>query len=314
MTPTRLSKIARLPAHIREQLNHRLHDGELSRTIVPWVNELPETKKVLAELYRGKAITNQNLSEWRHTGYQDWLQHQQRLEWNSRLADEETEVNNQNRCEDGYEAMAFQFLYEIAQALKAMQKIKNPNQRWDRLETLTREFSRLQNAFNWSRRVCLEFDKFKLAHPGNQSDELESTSAPQVSSFCIVPSPSPEKRQGAGALQDAPRNSVVIEPRVSVSDCGSPLPLSNENFKPPAITSVVRETQESSEGQNSATSEIASPNSNLPSSVILSPSTPTTFQPLPTLAPPTPPPPIPNSYLRTPRPPLHSRRFVCIEG
>jgi hypothetical protein len=362
MTPTRLSKIARLPAPIREELNHRLHDGELSRTILPWINELPETKRLTTELYRGKPITHQNLSEWRHTGYQDWLFHQQRLEWNGRLAEEEAEATEQNRCEDGYEAMGFQFLYDLSQARKAMQKIKNPNQRWDRLETLTREFCRLQNAFNWSRRVGLEFDKFELAHPfdnsvqpeealtvvshpilgapahvapkhregGSRSQELETqtneASATDTSSFCILPSASPEpKRQGAGALQDASRGPEASAERASVLDCGSPLPLSEENSNPPQLLAApdtggaaVLESQantetnadEITEPPTSSLSNSKTPNLANPLSKLLTSSTPTPFAPVPPLAPTIPPPrSFKNAHI-----PMRGRRFVCIEG
>jgi hypothetical protein len=38
---TRISKIARLPKTIREQLNHRLDNGEFGKTILPWLNGLP---------------------------------------------------------------------------------------------------------------------------------------------------------------------------------------------------------------------------------------------------------------------------------
>ncbi len=73
MTTTRISKISRLPHPIREQLNHRLQNGEMGRTLVKWLNEQPETKTVMTELFNGNSITHQNLSDWRRTGYQDWL-------------------------------------------------------------------------------------------------------------------------------------------------------------------------------------------------------------------------------------------------
>jgi hypothetical protein len=168
---TRISKIARLPKPIREQLNHRLENGEIGRTILPWLNDLPETKKVMAELFGAKPITHQNLSEWRQGGYRDWLFMQQRLDWFDRLTEQETEMNNHNQTGDAHEVMGNIFLFEISQALTALQSIKNPEKHWARLQILTREFARLQNAFNWSRRVELEWSKYKDKSNSNQPDQ-----------------------------------------------------------------------------------------------------------------------------------------------
>jgi hypothetical protein len=157
---TRISKIARLPKLIREQLNHRLDNGEFGKAILPWLNNLPETQRILTEHFAGKPITHQNLSEWRLGGYRDWLFLQQRLQWYEQLGEQEAELEKRD-CADAHEAMGSFFLFEIGQSLTELQSIKNREKHWARLESLTREFARLQNAFNWSRRVHLEWDKYK---------------------------------------------------------------------------------------------------------------------------------------------------------
>jgi len=45
---------------------------------VAWLNSLPEVQAVLARDFEGKAIREQNLSEWRKGGYRDW---QAKSEW-----------------------------------------------------------------------------------------------------------------------------------------------------------------------------------------------------------------------------------------
>jgi hypothetical protein len=80
MNPTRNGKIARLPRAVREQLNHRLRDGEEGKKLVAWLNESPEVKAVLAADFNGKPIREQNLSEWKKGGYPEWLAHQEALE------------------------------------------------------------------------------------------------------------------------------------------------------------------------------------------------------------------------------------------
>jgi hypothetical protein len=62
---TRLGKIARLPREIREELNVRLQNGEVGRKLVEWLNGLPAAQAVLAANFGGRAISMQNLSEWK---------------------------------------------------------------------------------------------------------------------------------------------------------------------------------------------------------------------------------------------------------
>ena len=70
---SRKGKIARLPAMIREEVNHRLHDGEPGSKILVWLHTLPEVLRVLDEFFKEEPITPQNLSEWRKGGYTEWL-------------------------------------------------------------------------------------------------------------------------------------------------------------------------------------------------------------------------------------------------
>src|SRR5882724_1680893 len=75
---TRTGKIARLPATIREELNRRFNNGSLAKDLVPWLNELPDVKRVMNELFGGRPITEDNLSQWRRGGFQDWLRDEER--------------------------------------------------------------------------------------------------------------------------------------------------------------------------------------------------------------------------------------------
>jgi len=77
---TRKGKIARLPRPVREQLNRRLDDGEQGKALVAWLNGLPEVRDKLKQDFHGNPINEQNLSEWRQGGFQDWLRHQEARE------------------------------------------------------------------------------------------------------------------------------------------------------------------------------------------------------------------------------------------
>ena len=65
-------KISRLPLAIREQLNVRLDDGQLSKPILKWLNSLPEVRTILKTQFEGRPIDDGNLSEYRRRGFRKW--------------------------------------------------------------------------------------------------------------------------------------------------------------------------------------------------------------------------------------------------
>ena len=69
----RNGKIARLSVDIREQLNVRLQDNEPGDKLLEWLNGQDAVRSVLKEQFEGKAITKQNLSEWRTGGFAEWV-------------------------------------------------------------------------------------------------------------------------------------------------------------------------------------------------------------------------------------------------
>jgi hypothetical protein len=89
----RIGKIARLPREIRNNLNRRLADGERGRGLVVWLNTLPEVRAILQREFDNRAITEQNLYEWKQGGYLEWLSHQETLVLASDIAANATELN-----------------------------------------------------------------------------------------------------------------------------------------------------------------------------------------------------------------------------
>ena len=66
---TRTGKMARLSPAIRDELNRRLADGGPRGSLLPWLNSLPPVRAMLERQFRGVAISKQNLSEWRKSGF-----------------------------------------------------------------------------------------------------------------------------------------------------------------------------------------------------------------------------------------------------
>ena len=52
--------------------NRRFRDGEPGKNLVTWLNSLAKTKEVLHEEFNGRAISEQNVSEWKQGGFEDW--------------------------------------------------------------------------------------------------------------------------------------------------------------------------------------------------------------------------------------------------
>jgi hypothetical protein len=92
MNLTHKGKIGRLPRAVQEQLNRRIQNGEKGGALVAWLNALPEVQAVVAAEFEGKAIREQNLSDWRKHGYTKWLWRQEALELTRELAAETGEL------------------------------------------------------------------------------------------------------------------------------------------------------------------------------------------------------------------------------
>jgi hypothetical protein len=73
MNTTTRGKIGRLPKAVQAALNQRMENGEKGQVLVAWLNRLEPVRAILKEQFNGQPITEQNLSEWRKRGYQQWL-------------------------------------------------------------------------------------------------------------------------------------------------------------------------------------------------------------------------------------------------
>ena len=97
MNITRNGKIARLPRAVRQELNRRIDDGEQGKKLAAWLNALPEVQAIIAAVFGGKPIREQNLSEWKQGGYRDWLAQQEALETVERLGEDAEQWNAEGR-------------------------------------------------------------------------------------------------------------------------------------------------------------------------------------------------------------------------
>ncbi len=80
------SKIGRLPFAVRNELCERLRDGQTGTDVLAWANKTAAWRAVKRAVGCGD-INPQNLSDWRDTGYADWLKDQERTDHLRKLAE-----------------------------------------------------------------------------------------------------------------------------------------------------------------------------------------------------------------------------------
>ena len=80
------SKIGRLPFAVRNELNERIRDGAQGSDILVWLNGLKEVRKTMREM-KTSIVNAQNLTDWRSSGYKDWLDDQKDADRIRRLAE-----------------------------------------------------------------------------------------------------------------------------------------------------------------------------------------------------------------------------------
>ena len=105
---------------MREELNRRLRAGQLGPEILPWVNSLPEVRKVIDDFFGGQEINPQNLSDWRNGGFQDWEEKQDKTHRIKELASFAVKLTEANggRIAEGAAAIASGKVLELLESLE----------------------------------------------------------------------------------------------------------------------------------------------------------------------------------------------------
>lgn len=117
---TRNGKIARLPRYLREQLNRRLDDGEAGPSLLAWLNDRPDVKAILERDFGGRAINEQNLSDWRQGGFRDWERQQQACDHVRRLSDQAEALHEAAEATHVGDRLATVFAVELFKTLEQL--------------------------------------------------------------------------------------------------------------------------------------------------------------------------------------------------
>ncbi len=163
------SKIARLSAEIRHELNMRIRDGELATTLLPWLNGLPEARVIIEQNYHGVDITPDNLSTWRTGRYRDWLERREQLEEKRELADYCFELAESGKSLlDGTASIMAGKLMEVIESVDVEAQRELLQEKPDSLTAIVASLTRLQGQANQhyklkqtDRRLNLDERKFE---------------------------------------------------------------------------------------------------------------------------------------------------------
>ena len=156
------SKIGRLPFAVRNELNERIRDGAQGADLLDWLNGLKETKKILREM-KSDAVNAQNLTDWRSTGYKDWLDDQADADRFRRLA----EVSHTLATAAGGSAAGVACNIATAKIMDALEGADE-----DKIADLTRALAALRSGENAAQKVALAEEKNAI-----QKEQLELSRA-----------------------------------------------------------------------------------------------------------------------------------------
>jgi hypothetical protein len=159
---TRTGKIALLPNPIREQLNRRLHDGERGKSILAWLNSLPEVQAVLAASFGGRPVLPSNLTEWKQGGYLDWQVRQDALAMVANLKDEQA-LGDQTLTDQLNTKLARWVAIQYAAAAQALIAAEpDPKLKWPRLRQLCADVARLRRGDHHAERLGISRERLAL--------------------------------------------------------------------------------------------------------------------------------------------------------
>ncbi len=156
------SKIGRLPFAIRNELNERIRDGAPGPELLAWLNGLRETKKILREMKSGP-VNAQNLTDWRSSGYNDWLEDQKDADRIRRLA----EVSQTLASASGGNVASVGCNIAAAKIMDALESAED-----DKIAELSKALDRLRAGENAAQKVALAEEKNAI-----QKEQLELSRA-----------------------------------------------------------------------------------------------------------------------------------------
>ena len=251
---TRTGKIARLPHSIRHQLNLRIRDNHIPKSILQWLNNLPEVKTILGEQFNSRPITPQNLSDWKKGGFQDWLTRQDALNFVQDL--ESQDQFGEAALKTVFtEKLVRWLILQYAAATRSF-PANDPAAKWNRLREFCSDITRLRRGDFHSeliqiKRDWLSFEKSKEdkltedAHRewaiqnGLLDEEPRGVPKEVINDFNLILGINDPPPEPTSAPADPPTNGSTTEDHAEKETpaCDIPASSAQQSTNPPVQTS-----------------------------------------------------------------------------
>ena len=169
---TRNGKIARLPRHLRDELNLRLDDGEQGKDLVNWLNGLDKVKEVLAGDFGGRPITEQNLSEWKQGGFREWQRREEACERVRRLVEDSDDLDEAAEERSISDRLAGVLAAELAVAAQTLlEETADPKERWQYLRQVLRQLHLLRKGDHRAALARIETARWEIESERHQRQQ-----------------------------------------------------------------------------------------------------------------------------------------------
>ena len=160
---TRLGKIARMPQSIRDALNERLQNGEEGKDLVEWLNGQAEAQEVLRAKFDGRAVSEQNLSEWKQGGYEDWLRLQEDCALARSMMERADELESESDGRPLEEMLVAPLALALARLLRAAEEQTDLGEKCRVVLGIARQLTQLRRGTQERERVRLEEERLMQA-------------------------------------------------------------------------------------------------------------------------------------------------------
>jgi hypothetical protein len=214
MTTTHIGKIGRLPKCTRDALGQRIEDNEPGTEIVKWLNGLPGVRSVLKDLFGGRPITEQNLSEWKQTGHPEWARHEASRLTALRLTEHSDDLVEAADGQEISDRLAKVLAAEMAGlALALLEKETDSEKRWQRLCAVHQQLSQLRRDDHRAVRTAIKRERWdeELERQEQEEEErVKKANKERLTALCLAPMLDQNMAEFFGDSEEGKRKAELL--------------------------------------------------------------------------------------------------------
>ena len=235
-------KISNLPAGIREQLNQRLDDGEPGNQLVNWLNSQPEVAAVLKERFGASPISEQNLSEWRKRGYQEWLVLRTFLDETHVLSENAGQIADTGVTSEHLHLVLIAHYAQLLRSRETMPEIAF-NQKSAALRKLTSSIMTMRRSELQKERLQIQRERLELQREKQSAKSASSSSSRHLAGKSASAPGTPGECQSGSESRHSPppsaRSTPELKPAPNTPVLAAPYPHdSGKPYPPPPVSDV----------------------------------------------------------------------------